>query len=189
MFDLFSFDKSKSQMSQLRKGENMALITCPECKKKISDSAGNCPNCGFELTPDKIEEIKKKEEKSQKGCRIGCLAVIAIIGILYLVNSFSSSNSNSSKKSSRTSTSYEVVKNSEWDASVSQVKSWLKANLKDPSSIKYIEWSTVSKTDDGGFMVRVKYRAKNSFGGFVVENKVFIMNSSGTVLSNIDYGK
>lgn len=24
----------------------MALITCPECGKKISDQAINCPNCG-----------------------------------------------------------------------------------------------------------------------------------------------
>lgn len=24
----------------------MALITCPDCKKEISDSADNCPHCG-----------------------------------------------------------------------------------------------------------------------------------------------
>lgn len=27
----------------------MALIKCPECKKKISDQCGNCPNCGYPI--------------------------------------------------------------------------------------------------------------------------------------------
>lgn len=27
----------------------MALIKCPECKKKISDQCGNCPHCGFPI--------------------------------------------------------------------------------------------------------------------------------------------
>jgi len=27
----------------------MALIKCPECKKKISDQCGKCPNCGFPI--------------------------------------------------------------------------------------------------------------------------------------------
>ena len=98
----------------------MALIACPECKKKISDSAGNCPNCGYQLTPEKIAEIKKKEQQIQKGCGIGCLSVIAIFFVLYLIGSFSSSDSPSNNRSS-TSSSHEVVENSAWDGSVSQV--------------------------------------------------------------------
>lgn len=27
----------------------MALITCPECKKEISDTAKSCPSCGYEM--------------------------------------------------------------------------------------------------------------------------------------------
>jgi len=38
----------------------MALISCPECKKQISETASACPNCGFHLTPDKKVEIKRK---------------------------------------------------------------------------------------------------------------------------------
>ena len=35
----------------------MALIKCPECKKKISDTVVSCPNCGYELKEeDKIEK-------------------------------------------------------------------------------------------------------------------------------------
>jgi hypothetical protein len=29
----------------------MALITCPECNKEISDTAKSCPSCGYELKP------------------------------------------------------------------------------------------------------------------------------------------
>lgn len=27
----------------------MALMTCPECKKEISDQAVSCPNCGYKM--------------------------------------------------------------------------------------------------------------------------------------------
>ena len=51
----------------------MALIKCPECKKKISDQCGKCPNCGYPL--DKICEadenqttdIKNIDEETAKG--------------------------------------------------------------------------------------------------------------------------
>lgn len=67
----------------------MALIACPECKKKISETAGNCPKCGYQLTPEKIAEIKKKEQQAQKASGIGCLSIIAIVFVLYLIGSFS----------------------------------------------------------------------------------------------------
>ena len=165
----------------------MALIVCPECKKLMSDSAVSCPHCGYKPSPEKIAEIKKKNEQLNKelksGCGLGCLIVIIIIIIVGLVNFFYPSSSPNN------SASQETVVNSSWDGSVDQVKSWLKGNLKDPDSLQFIEWSSVSKTNDGGFMVRVKYRAKNSFGGYVVENKVFFLNSSGTVINNADYIK
>ena len=130
-----------------------------------------------------VAEIKKKEQQDlmacrQKGCGIGCLIIIATFLVFCFIGSFSSQD---------IPRSHEVVKNSEWDASVSQVKKWLKANLKDPGSLEFIEWSPVSKRDGGGFMVRVKYRAKNSFGGYVVNNKVFFLNSAGTVKNQVNF--
>jgi hypothetical protein len=41
----------------------MALITCPECKKQMSETALSCPNCGFPLTSEKVAEIKEKYER------------------------------------------------------------------------------------------------------------------------------
>jgi len=80
----------------------------------------------------------------------------------------------------------EVVRNSAWDASVWQVEQWLKTNLKDPDSYEAIEWSKVVKRENR-YMVRCKYRAKNSFGGYVIENKLFTLDSKGNVLSSTDY--
>lgn len=82
--------------------------------------------------------------------------------------------------------SEEIVKNSAWDGSVRQVDTWIKKNLKDPGSVEYIEWSKVVKKEGGGYLVRVKYRDKNSFGGYVIEEKVVILDSRGNVISFYD---
>lgn len=78
------------------------------------------------------------------------------------------------------------VKNSTWDGSISQVKTYLKNNLKDRQSYESIEWSEVSTTSEG-YMVRHKYRAKNSLGGYVIENQVFYLDKKGIVnkVSNV----
>lgn len=78
------------------------------------------------------------------------------------------------------------VENSAWDGSVSQVKKYLKSNLKDPDSYESIEWGNVVETDNG-YMVRHKYRAKNSFGGYMVENNVFYLDFQGNVISVSPY--
>lgn len=73
------------------------------------------------------------------------------------------------------------ITNSPWDGSVWQVEEYLKKNLKDPDSYQGIEWSTVIEKDNG-YQVRHKYRAKNSFGGYVVENCIFTLTKEGTVI-------
>ena len=39
------------------------LHRCPECRKKISESAESCPNCGFSFKPENLEAYKKKLEE------------------------------------------------------------------------------------------------------------------------------
>ena len=48
----------------------MALISCPECKKGVSDTAVECPHCGFDVASmykkkQKLSEDQKKREKRQ----------------------------------------------------------------------------------------------------------------------------
>jgi hypothetical protein len=82
-----------------------------------------------------------------------------------------------------------IVSNSELDASVWQVESFLKDEyLKDPDSYESIEWSavvidTTKKESSYKYFVRHKFRAKNSFGGYEIENKVFYLDSTGKVIN------
>jgi hypothetical protein len=38
-----------------------------------------------------------------------------------------------------------------------------------------------------GFVVRHRYRARNSFGGYVVENKMFVLDQRGEVVEVSNY--
>ena len=62
----------------------MALIPCPECKKRISETAESCPKCGYELAPEKVEEVKEKEKKLQTGIAIGCLIPILLCFVILM---------------------------------------------------------------------------------------------------------
>lgn len=48
----------------------MALISCPECNKQISDKAKFCPQCGFPLIEERVDDLisnpKKDEEFKEK---------------------------------------------------------------------------------------------------------------------------
>lgn len=74
-----------------------------------------------------------------------------------------------------------AVTNSRLDGSVSQVSAYLKQNLRDPESYRPDFWSKVSR-DGENYQVTHRYRAKNGFGGYVLEEKTFILDASGNVL-------
>jgi len=54
----------------------MALITCPECRKKISETAAQCPQCGYHLTPEKAAKIKQADGTARG---IGCLVILGLV--------------------------------------------------------------------------------------------------------------
>lgn len=76
----------------------MALIKCPECGKEVSDSARNCPSCGYpliasETTENNDNSLKKSTQvnmpiqptkKKKGGCLGGCLITVVIF-ILFIV--------------------------------------------------------------------------------------------------------
>jgi len=65
----------------------MPLISCPECKKRISDSVDKCLYCGFVITPERLAEIRKAAAELQHKVKIGCsvIAAIACVFVLYIV--------------------------------------------------------------------------------------------------------
>lgn len=58
------------------------LISCPECNNKISETVNNCPKCGYQITPEKIAEIIKKQEAADK---FGCILVVIVIVIVIVI--------------------------------------------------------------------------------------------------------
>jgi hypothetical protein len=62
----------------------MAMIKCPECKKKISDTAKSCPRCGNEITEDMLRiafDNKKRSKKKKKiAIIIGIIVILLAIG-------------------------------------------------------------------------------------------------------------
>lgn len=72
----------------------MALIKCPDCKKKISDQSVNCLHCGcpiqtyiqqqdLNITPDEAEQPKKPRKKIGWIIRIAVLVVVlAVVAIM-----------------------------------------------------------------------------------------------------------
>ncbi len=77
--------------------------------------------------------------------------------------------------------------NNAWDASVIEVKLFLRENLNDPDSVQYLEWSPVFAYDEY-WSVRCKYRAKNSFGALILAEKLFYIQN-GKVVHFEDYEK
>jgi len=167
----------------------MTIYKCHQCDNRLlNKKVKKCPKCGSRIKITTASTQSSSPVDSVPPWLGVTVVVAAIVGAVVLLYTWEGGPSNStSRRTSNAPTSRAVVKNSGWDGSVSQVKSWLTSNLKDPGSLEFIEWSSVQKTNDGGFMVRVKYRAKNSFGGYVVENKIFYLNATGSVTNTIGY--
>ncbi len=64
----------------------MALMRCPECKKKVSESAEYCPNCGFSINKPCI--ITKEKILLKIGCNMRRLKIDALILIMLWIGVF-----------------------------------------------------------------------------------------------------
>jgi len=84
-------------------------------------------------------------------------------------------------------TTNEVVYNSPFDHSVSQVANYIKPRLKDPASFEVIAWGDVIKGPEGAYQVSCLYRAKNSFGAYVVEDVLIQLDRYGHVTKSVKF--
>lgn len=196
----------------------MTLIACPRCGKRlINDSDDMCPDCLAEVAATKRAQRKSIWRKAKATGKLVVDMVIALgpvfkplwdmtltkpITVLFVLLvgwSMLSGPSEDQKpkqpavtspalKSTPQTAPKATVTNSGWDGSVWQVEHFLERNLKDPDSFEAIEWSPVISNGDG-YAVRCRYRAKNSFGGYNIEEQLFEMNKQGDVISVIDWGK
>jgi hypothetical protein len=134
------------------------------------------------------ELLVKDDIKLSSSKPLSAKAIFFIIVIIIAIIGYFSKSTNRSNDT--TFSKQDVVYNSPYDASVSQVEIYLKEQyLKDPDSYESISWGTVVLYDDvnDNYMVRHKFRAKNSFGGYDVEDKVFYLDKNGNVTDVKDF--
>ena len=132
------------------------------------------------LTPEEIEEIErldkeeaeaeqrtkriakrinalppKTEEKTKATPYWGCIILILLVFVIILGVDSTSENKDPIE-----------AQFSSWDGSHRQLKRYTISRLKDPDSFQHIQ---TKYTREGEYVrVYMKYRAKNSFGGYVV---------------------
>ncbi|MCK4739546.1 MAG: hypothetical protein KAT46_06320 [Deltaproteobacteria bacterium] len=163
----------------------MALITCPECKKEISDTADSCPNCGCKITPEMLAEIKEEQLSQQKikkvvgiGCGFFIVIILFVMVALFLSVSTEDSSvspKDSSVKASTPKTQEQIREEqiaryfSGWDGSHQGLTKLIKASMNDVGSYEHVETVYWDKNDH--LIVKTTFRGKNAFGG-VVKNWV-----------------
>ena len=117
----------------------MALMTCPDCGKQISDRACACPGCGYPLCPPPLPP----KHATGLWIGLGCLATLlitfglaAIIGLLIWIG---------------LSVKPMDEENAGADETVSQAASWRQACQKNLDAIALIkdEWATAHNAAKG----------------------------------------
>ena len=80
-------DFAESAMAQDDSEPNLsrALIDCPACSNSISETAVNCPKCGFVLTPDVISAQREKQDRDAKEQRAVNLVGMALLSPFVLM--------------------------------------------------------------------------------------------------------
>lgn len=137
------------------------------------------------------EAQKKAGEKQGTMACIGCLVVVLFVVIVYQVVQYSAGAYDPVQQANRRTQeqgSPAMVSKfgprpeaSAWDGVAKEVGDWFKVNLKDPASLDVIEVSEISE-HEAGWLQRVKYRSKNSFGGYSVETRGFVMSRGSVVI-------
>ena len=61
------------------------MFPCPECNKRISDTATSCPKCGHAITQEDIAAAKENQvgiQRSNRKFGIGCGTILVVIWII-----------------------------------------------------------------------------------------------------------
>lgn len=162
----------------------MKPILCGSCGKLTRSDRESCIRCGAALP---MTPAQKRQDGTQtvpsapkSDTMVNVSVVLVLVAVVWFIFSLISNAREARIREAAAAPLVEVVSNSAWDGSVSQVEQWLQRNLKDPRSFEAIEWGKVVKTDTG-FLVRCRYRAKNSYGGYAIEEQFFALSPSGAV--------
>ena len=160
----------------------MALIICPECKKKVSEIAEKCPHCGYKFYTGETAIIKKQSRKNRKFMWLFFLIIVIIViltnapGKQELTNPKLSKFQNDSIKHHN-----HVIKQfSSWSGEHYNSVKLIKKSMNDPESYDHVEtkYTDLSKN---GLKVFTKFRGKNLYGGVVTQTYVTFIDTLGNV--------
>lgn len=135
------------------------LKKCKACGAAISSKAPTCPQCG------------EPQKRKPVGCG-GAIAILFVVGIIaaIIAGDPAGTSKGTAPEAALTPEQQRQQKIdaqfSGWDGAHRSLERSVKAGLKDPDSYQHIE----SRYGDKGdyILVRMEFRAKNSFGGYVV---------------------
>lgn len=152
------------------------FIQIPESLYKEKDL--QCLSCGGIFRNPYYEQVKIEKQSRQ------WKYVFIAICILFIFNWMIGNNSNGYE--------YEYIggkKELSQTRAIAGVRHYLRYKyLKDPDSYEGIEWGALgiyNKTNNTYFVLH-KYRAKNSYGGYVIEENFFVLDKDGNVLKVVD---
>ncbi|MBL4781758.1 MAG: hypothetical protein JKX92_05905 [Porticoccaceae bacterium] len=144
-----------------------SLTLCPDCDKQISKSAVACPSCG---APGSATRAEKKLD-SQANAFASIVVLVVIVFMLFQCGS------DDEPRKRQELTVEQIKKNLERHA-ISNARYEVAGRLRDPGS--YVTISETAYTfQDGRINVRIDYRAKNGFGGYVRDHAAFTCESDG----------
>jgi len=128
----------------------MALVTCSECKKEMSDSARACPSCGY------------------KKSSLGFGTVVMLITLVFIISTCASEGNKIITQKPAEKTPEQIASDIKFNRDVGMLRAF-KKTLHNPSSFK-IE-SVIRMADDS---LCVQYRATNKFNALILSQLVIL---------------
>ena len=101
-----------------------------------------------------------------------------VLAVLFLVFVTPKSSSRSNQQAEPQDTTYHPG----MGPRAVRVEVYLKTHVKDPDSLQIIEWGQEVELSSGHYAIWCKWRAKNSFGGYTVEDRNFLLEGDKVTL-------
>lgn len=154
----------------------MAQTSCWKCGQTITDEAAPCPGCGGTVKRSPSEPFASA---GGWGCiLLSALVLIGVIGAMLAGSGESRTARNAEPVQSPEEIRLYGIRpvRSSLDGSYPEVEAFLRRNMNDPSSLKFVG-CTDAKLDQplDGWITHCEYRGKNAFGALVLNRSSFLI--------------
>lgn len=175
-----------------QQGGSIPLVggqACPKCNFRIWGKILVCSQCGYELLDDKRTSSKEKvinpfngAGKAAAGSVIPFAMILIAAGIIF--GCYKCSESVFSEQDREDAIRDQRRGDEGLDNVTARVgvQVYLDHTLNDPKSYQSVKWSEVVKFKEL-YVIQHSYRAKNSFGAYVIETRFFTLDSNAHVVS------